>query len=79
MSDTLTEDFPPASLANSSLGGYTSWPFAASVQQVAVGGENVPACYETENGVVGDMITGIFTQESADEECVCEWSNYAIS
>ncbi|GAB7351772.1 hypothetical protein MBLNU459_g2347t1 [Dothideomycetes sp. NU459] len=78
LSASPVSDFPPASLANSSLGGYTSWPFAASLRQVAAGGADVPACYETDNGAVGSRITGIFAEESADEQCVCEWASYAV-
>lgn len=76
LSSAVSIDFPTAN--SSSLGSYESWPFAVRVEQVAAGGANVPACYETTNGVLGQRITAGFTQEPASDECVCDYRNYKL-
>jgi len=73
LSDSLIPDYPAA---NSTAGSYQTWPFAVKVEQVANGGENVPACYKTNNGVPGEMITGSLTQEPSSAQCLCDYRNY---
>lgn len=61
---------------DASAEGYTPWPYAAEVMQVSHGGADTPACYETVDGVVGARITQGFTDQLADEVCVCDYRNY---
>ncbi|KAI7161612.1 hypothetical protein KC349_g2610 [Hortaea werneckii] len=37
-------------------GGHTRWAYAVEIQQSSPGGQDVPTCYETFNGQVGDKI-----------------------
>lgn len=74
---TPTADYPAASNGTSSS-SYTAWPYAVDVQQVSGGGTDVPACYETNDGVVGSLVTGVLTAQAADDTCVCDYRNYGL-
>jgi len=76
-SSAPSKDYPNGS-SSASSGGYTSWPYAINVQQVSPGGTNVPACYETKNGVIGSRITDEFTSQGSDSQCVCNYQNYDL-
>ncbi|GAM83127.1 hypothetical protein ANO11243_011130 [Dothideomycetidae sp. 11243] len=77
LSNTPAKQYPGATLQNSTQvsGGYTPWPFAVDISESAVGGQNVPQCYEVINGSVGQRITGLAAQPS-DQRCLCHYSNY---
>jgi len=69
--------FPSGALADATgLGGYTPWPYAVEITQSSPGGQDVPACYETVNGAVGDRISTGLTPEPAGNECLCDYRNY---
>lgn len=58
------------------VGEYTPWPYAVEITQSSAGGEGVPACYETVNGVAGARIlTGLEAQAETDN-CSCDYRNY---
>ncbi|KAL1304309.1 hypothetical protein AAFC00_000712 [Neodothiora populina] len=70
-------DFPaPSSQEGGVAGNFASWPFAVRVQQIAAGGVDVPACYKTMNGVVGERITAGFSAEAEEDICRCDYRNY---
>ena len=70
------QSYPDASMLG--VGGYQAWPYAVEVQQISGGGTDVPACYSTVNGVVGQRITGAFTAQPASSECVCDYRNFEL-
>ncbi|THW86051.1 hypothetical protein D6D18_07610 [Aureobasidium pullulans] len=55
---------------------YALWPYAVHVELVSPGGTDTPACYYTNNGVVGQQITDVFTAQPAEDLCQCEYRNY---
>lgn len=57
-------------------GGYTPWPYAVKVEQTSPGGQDIPACYETIDGDIGQRITSGLTAEPANSQCVCEYQNF---
>lgn len=69
--------FPSGGDATSlSLGGYEQWPHAVEITQSATGGSNVPNCYETADGKLGDRITSGLTAQPESAECLCDYRNY---
>ena len=69
--------FPSEELAGmSGVGGYTPWPFAVEITQTSPGGQDVPACYETVNGAVGNRIINGLTPEPTSSTCLCDYRNY---
>ena len=70
-------NFPSGALSNSSIsGGYEQWPYAVDITQTAIGGANVPNCYETVDGHVGARITDGLIAEAASAQCLCDYRNY---
>ncbi|GAB7341914.1 hypothetical protein MBLNU457_g0221t1 [Dothideomycetes sp. NU457] len=69
----------PSLDAPSGSGGYTPWPFAIEVTQIATGGQNVPACYETEFGAIGQQITTGLNPQSSSDQCTCLYRNFDLS
>jgi hypothetical protein len=55
---------------------YALWPYAVHVELVSPGNTDTPACYYTNNGVVGQQITDVFTARPAEDLCQCEYRNY---
>lgn len=74
---SASRTFPDTSLRNStSLGGYNQWPYAVEITQSSPGGDGVPDCYETINGVnAGRIINGLDPQPESST-CVCDYRNY---
>jgi hypothetical protein len=69
--------FPSAAMANDTgLAGYTQWPYAIEITQSSPGGQDVPACYESVNGVVGARILTATAPEPTENECACDYRNY---
>lgn len=70
-------NFPTGDEAYSqSLGGFAQWPYAVEITQSAAGGANVPNCYETTNGQLGDRITDGLIAQPESAECVCGYQNF---
>lgn len=70
--------YPSGSLADSTgVQGYASWPYAVEIAQSSPGGDNIPACYETMNGVPGARINTI-TPEASNTECMCDYRNFGF-
>ena len=61
---------------STSTGGYQPWPYAVEISQIAAGGQNVPNCYETVNGAVGDRIVNGLDSEPDSTECICGYRNF---
>ena len=55
---------------------FPEWPFAVQVEQVAAGGQDVPNCYKTDNGGIGERITEGLAPEGAESECSCVYQNF---
>ncbi|KAI7241539.1 hypothetical protein KC330_g534 [Hortaea werneckii] len=68
----------PASDAegNDRGGGYTRWPYAVEIQQNSPGGQDVPTCYETFNGQLGDKILTLGGAQPDTSQCLCGYRNY---
>ncbi|KAF1347580.1 hypothetical protein BDV97DRAFT_355509 [Delphinella strobiligena] len=77
LSDGLSVTYPTSSDATT-LDSYQAWPYAVRVEQIADGGTDVSACYETVDGSVGNEITGVFTTESETDQCVCHYANFDL-
>jgi hypothetical protein len=56
---------------------FAPWPYAVEVSQVVAGGQDVPACYVTENGVQGAQVGG-FTAQASSDTCECLYQNYDL-
>lgn len=72
----LTNSFAQQYTFTGNNASYTLWPYSVQVELVSPGGDNTPACYYTNNGVVGAQITGSLTPQPADDECRCAYKNY---
>ncbi|KAF2155289.1 hypothetical protein K461DRAFT_111029 [Myriangium duriaei CBS 260.36] len=72
-----TKQYPGTTLQSSSQvnGGFTPWPYAIEVYEYADGGQNVPTCYETNNGNLGQQISSLVSQP-ATRQCLCKYSNF---
>lgn len=68
--------YPTTNADSTSLGGYTPWPYAIKITQSSPGGQDVPVCYETVNGNVGDRILTAVTPEPQSNMCSCDYRNY---
>ena len=67
--------YPGDSVSNSTTGApYQDWPYAVDVMQSIEGGGEVPACYKTVNGGLGDRIN--LATEPETSQCSCTWMNY---
>ena len=72
----------PAAAATSGAAGaaaggvFANWDFAVDATQSIGGGEDVPACYNTDNGVVGSRVTDGYTVEPSTDFCSCAYKNY---
>lgn len=77
LSGAPTKSYPGAALSGSSQvnGGYAQWPYAVEIVESVAGGQSVPSCYATNNGVMGAAV-GSFTAQPSDQQCVCRYSNF---
>ncbi|RMZ16174.1 hypothetical protein D0860_01193 [Hortaea werneckii] len=68
----------PASNAegNDGGGGHTRWPYAVEIQQSSPGGQDVPTCYETFNGQLGDEVLNLGDAQPDTSRCLCSYRNY---
>jgi len=64
--------------ATSGSGGYTSWPYTIQVTQISAGGVDVPACYKTNDGAVGEQITTGLNPQSSSDQCTCLYRNFGL-
>ena len=60
---------------STTLGGYEQWPYAVEITQSAVGGTDVPNCYETVDGRLGTPIEELIPQPET-AECLCSYQNF---
>jgi hypothetical protein len=65
---------PSAALGSSSSVSPTPWPFAVRVEETSGGGDGVPECYKTQNGVQGDSIP--LTPQGTGDLCSCLYRNW---
>ncbi|KAI7325308.1 hypothetical protein KC315_g7993 [Hortaea werneckii] len=56
--------------------GYTRWSYAVEIQQSSPGGQDVPTCYETFSGQVGDKILTLGDARPDSSQCLCSYRNY---
>ncbi|KAI7514609.1 hypothetical protein KC347_g427 [Hortaea werneckii] len=68
----------PASNPEGSDGGeaYSRWPYAVEIQQSSPGGQDVPTCYETLNGQLGDEVLTLGDAQPDTSQCLCSYRNY---
>jgi hypothetical protein len=70
---------PPSASPSAALGSPGSvaprpWPFAVRVEEVSGGGDGVPECYKTQNGVQGSPIP--LKPRGAADLCSCLYRNW---
>jgi hypothetical protein len=58
---------------------YPLWPFATRAEQTAGGGSNVPNCYKTANGNIGERITQNLIAEDTTTLCSCLYMNWLVT
>ena len=74
---SASRTYPSTNLQDStSLGGYAQWPHAVEITQMAYGGTDVPNCYYTTDGVVGDRTTYGLDPTLDTSSCLCDYRNY---
>ena len=85
---SMTKSYPPASspsstaaapgTASSGAGAaaFKPWPYAVQVEQVIAGGQNVPQCFEMDNGNTGPRITTGLDPMAAGDLCSCLYKNW---
>jgi hypothetical protein len=71
----MAKDYP-TSIQTGIDAAYQPWPFAARAEQTAAGGANVPNCYKTNNGNLGDRITQNITSGDPTTLCSCLYKNW---
>ncbi len=86
----MSRSYPPPASASSSAAtssstagsgdsaseGFKPWPYAIRVEETIGGGSNVPACYKTVNGNLGDRINDGITEEAQKNMCGCLYKNW---
>ncbi|KAI9719392.1 MAG: hypothetical protein M1812_003463 [Candelaria pacifica] len=77
--------YPPASststsstVSSDSISGYQPWPYAVKIEQVILGGADVPECYKKINGNTGDRITTGLAPKRATDQCSCLYQNFEL-
>jgi hypothetical protein len=65
----------PSSDQGAANATYQAWPYAVRVEQTVGGGEDVPNCYRTTNGNLGDRI-GNTTATDPTTLCSCLYRNF---
>jgi len=67
----------PSGAAGAPAGGaFVDWNFAVDATQSIGGGEDVPECYNMNNGQTGSRVTSGYTVEPAGDFCSCAYKNY---
>ncbi|KAI7202179.1 hypothetical protein D0869_04404 [Hortaea werneckii] len=70
-------DYPTIDAGENDGGaGYTRWPYVVEIQQSSPGGQDVPTCYETFNGQVGNKILTLGDAQPDTSQCLCDYRNY---
>jgi hypothetical protein len=69
------KDYPTAAQTGVNA-AYPLWPFAVRAEQTVAGGANVPNCYKTVNGNIGDRITKNVTTGDPTTLCSCLYKNW---
>ena len=57
-------------------GAFADWNFAMDARQYISGGVDVPACYQYNNGQLGNRVTSGYTMMAAADFCSCAYKNY---
>jgi hypothetical protein len=55
---------------------YPLWPHAVQVELISPGGTDTPACYYTNNGLVGERVNVALTSQPEQDTCLCGYRNY---
>jgi hypothetical protein len=55
---------------------FKPWPNAVKVMQVIDGGQNVPMCFRTTNGLLGQRVTEGLEAQPSTSTCTCEYMNF---
>lgn len=61
---------------NSATAGFDPWPYAVRIEETIAGGADVPACYKTVNGNIGDRTTNGLGAKPPDDVCSCLYKNW---
>ncbi|KAI7485994.1 hypothetical protein KC357_g2804 [Hortaea werneckii] len=61
---------------NDGGGAYTRWPYAVEIQQSSAAGQDVPTCYETFNGQLGNEVLTLGDAQPDTSRCLCTYRNY---
>ncbi|KAF2091294.1 hypothetical protein K490DRAFT_62617 [Saccharata proteae CBS 121410] len=64
------------STSTTSSSAYPDWPFAVRAEQTIAGGQDVPNCYKTTNGQIGEQITQGLNATDPTSLCSCLYRNY---
>ncbi|KAF2128022.1 hypothetical protein P153DRAFT_294269 [Dothidotthia symphoricarpi CBS 119687] len=67
----LQRDYPDDTISVDDT-GYSAWPYAARIEQVAAGGQNIPSCKTTS----GEEVTDGVTSQDAGSLCSCLYKNW---
>jgi len=74
---SATSSNAPAAASGTSLSSaFANWDYAVDATQSIGGGEDVPACYEYDNGIVGARVTDGYEPKPAQDFCACAYKNY---
>ena len=68
------KNYPSAGMSTANA-TYQAWPYAVRVEQTVGGGENVPQCFKTTNGNLGERI-GNTTATDPTTLCSCLYRNF---
>jgi hypothetical protein len=71
----MAKDYP-TSVQTGVDAAYQLWPFGARAEQTVAGGANVPNCYKTIDGNLGERITQNITAENPTTLCSCLYKNW---
>lgn len=72
---TRLEKSYPSATPSSTAGSTSDWPYAVRVEQIIGGGNNVPNCYKTKNGIIEERVTDGLTAQDASSMCSCLYKN----
>ena len=72
------KDYPDGNQQGSNLmGSFAQWPYAVEITQTANGGADVPNCYETTDGQLGQQIFNPALQPMpSTDQCSCDYRNF---
>ncbi len=63
-------------LGNSTGERFQLWPYAIRVEESIGGGDNVPACYRTTDGNLGERITDGLSAQPSGDKCSCLYKDF---